>query len=275
MSIDPTAPFDPHRVTPPSRPAGPRTPSTAQADPEREPPAQAEAVDGPDGSPDAAADPLAPFGAALPPPGLLRRLSVPPSGEGESAPPADTAAPSGRAGPATGRGTEVSGGQSELTEEEKREVEELRDRDRQVRQHEQAHLTAAGGYARGGPVYEYTTGPDNRRYATGGEVDIDTSEVPGDPQATIRKAQTVYRAALAPAEPSAQDRRVAAQARQMEMEAARKLDGSGGAEPGGPAAGDEPVEGDPGTGGGTAAELPVAGSDSGGGRVGERLDVVA
>ena len=39
---------------------------------------------------------------------------------------------------------------------------------------------------------------------------MDTSPVPGDPQATIRKAQTVRQAALAPAEPSGQDQRAAA-----------------------------------------------------------------
>ncbi|MEE9293437.1 MAG: putative metalloprotease CJM1_0395 family protein [Phycisphaerae bacterium] len=111
------------------------------------------------------------------------------------------------------------GGKSELTEEEKREVAELEKRDREVRQHEAAHKTAAGQYARGAPQLEYTRGPDGKQYATGGEVDIDTSEVPGDPQATIRKMQQVRRAASAPAHPSAQDRTVAAQAAQIEARA--------------------------------------------------------
>ena len=57
----------------------------------------------------------------------------------------------------------------------------------------------------------------------GGEVSIDTSKVSGDPQATIRKAQIVYRAAMAPAEPSGQDRSIASQAKSMEMEARREL----------------------------------------------------
>ena len=111
----------------------------------------------------------------------------------------------------------------ELSEEEKREVERLAKRDRQVRAHEQAHLNAAGPYARSGPHYEYETGPDKRQYAVGGEVDIDTSPVSGDPEATIRKAQTVRRAALAPAEPSPQDRRVAAEASRMEARARQEL----------------------------------------------------
>ena len=111
----------------------------------------------------------------------------------------------------------------ELTAEEQGQVEELKARDREVRQHEQAHMAAAGGNARGGPSNEYQTGPDGKRYAVGGEVSIDASAVSGDPQATIRKAQQVYRAALAPAEPSGQDRSVAAQAKAMEMEARREL----------------------------------------------------
>ena len=46
------------------------------------------------------------------------------------------------------------------------------DGDREERQHEQAHLSAAGGHARGGPSYQYETGPDGKRYAVGGEVSI-------------------------------------------------------------------------------------------------------
>lgn len=56
-------------------------------------------------------------------------------------------------------------------------------------------------------------------YAVAGEVGIDTSAIPGDPQATLRKAQTILRAALAPADPSPQDRQVAAQANAMAQQA--------------------------------------------------------
>ncbi len=131
----------------------------------------------------------------------------------------------GAASPAAETGDRGTGGPGteELTEEEQQKVQELKSRDREVRQHEQAHMAAAGGYARGGPSYEYTTGPDNRRYATGGEVSIDTSKVADDPAATIRKAQIIYRAAMAPAEPSSQDRSVASEAKQMESEARREL----------------------------------------------------
>lgn len=99
----------------------------------------------------------------------------------------------------------------ELSPEEREQVAELRRRDAEVRQHEQAHLSAAGAHARGGPTFEYETGPDGRRYAVGGEVQIDTSPEE-DPAATIAKMQQVRAAASAPAEPSSQDRAIAAQA---------------------------------------------------------------
>lgn len=109
-----------------------------------------------------------------------------------------------------------------LSEDEQREVQELKARDREVRAHEQAHLAAAGSYAIGGPTYEYDRGPDNRQYAIGGEVQIDTSPEK-DPEATIRKAQVVRRAAQAPAEPSSQDRSVASAAARMESQARQEL----------------------------------------------------
>lgn len=112
---------------------------------------------------------------------------------------------------------------SGLTAEEQETVKQLKARDREVRQHEQAHLAAAGPHAKGGPTYDYTTGPDGQRYAIGGEVQIDTSPIPNDPEATIQKAQTIKRAALAPAEPSDQDLRVAAQADQIMREAQQDL----------------------------------------------------
>ena len=104
-----------------------------------------------------------------------------------------------------------------------RRLAALKRRDSEVRRHEQAHLAAAGGYARSGASFQYVTGPDGKRYAVGGEVTIDVSSVPGDPEATIRKAQIVRRAALAPASPSPQDRRVAHDASKMELKARQEL----------------------------------------------------
>lgn len=102
-------------------------------------------------------------------------------------------------------------------------VSQLKARDQEVRTHEMAHLMAAGQYATGGIKYQYQKGPDGQQYAVGGSVGIDTSPVSGDPEATIQKAQVVQRAALAPAEPSAQDRKVASQAGQMMANARAEL----------------------------------------------------
>lgn len=99
-----------------------------------------------------------------------------------------------------------------LTEAELHQLQELKARDREVRAHEQAHIAAGGALVRGGAQYSYQLGPDGRRYAVGGEVSIGTANVPGDPEKTARNAEQIQRAALAPANPSAQDRAVAAQA---------------------------------------------------------------
>lgn len=98
-------------------------------------------------------------------------------------------------------------------------IQELQKRDREVRAHEAAHVAAGGPYVRGGPSFQFTTGPDGKLYATGGEVSIDTAPVSNDPEATIQKMQTVERAALAPAQPSPQDNAVAASAAQEEAQA--------------------------------------------------------
>ncbi len=124
-----------------------------------------------------------------------------------------------RSGKADKSGESKEPSASNLTDEEKAQVAELQKSDRQTRAHEQAHLGAAGGLAKGGASFNFTKGPDGRLYAVGGEVSIDTSPVPGDPDATIRKADTIRRAALAPSEPSSQDKSVAAQAGKMANEA--------------------------------------------------------
>lgn len=103
------------------------------------------------------------------------------------------------------------------------EIQALKDRDREVRNHEQAHISAAGGIAVSGASFQYVTGPDGQRYATGGEVGIDTSAVADDPIATLRKAETIRRAALAPAQPSAQDYSVASKAAAMANKASADL----------------------------------------------------
>ncbi len=113
--------------------------------------------------------------------------------------------------------------QIELTQEEQTKVQQLKLRDLEVKAHEQAHLGAAGALATGGASFSYTTGPDGLRYATGGEVGIDTAVVKGDPEATLRKADIIRRAALAPKSPSAQDQLVASQAIALAGEARTEL----------------------------------------------------
>jgi hypothetical protein len=111
---------------------------------------------------------------------------------------------------------------TQLSEEALAMLDQLKSRDLEVRQHEQAHLAAAGGLATSGASYTYQRGPNGVDYATGGEVNIDTS--PGaTPQETIERARTIQAAALAPAEPSGADRAVASQAQQMENQARAEL----------------------------------------------------
>jgi hypothetical protein len=106
---------------------------------------------------------------------------------------------------------------NELTDEQKRVVAKLKQREAEVLAHEQAHKAAGGGFA-GSPNYTTTQGPDGRRYITGGEVSIDIS--PEDnPEDTIRKMEQIKRAALAPTDPSSQDRAVAMQAEAQKVQA--------------------------------------------------------
>ena len=121
--------------------------------------------------------------------------------------------------PSSSKNSKSSSSKKELSLRDKLVLEKLKRRDREVRNHEMAHVLAGGPYVLGGPHYIFVVGPDGKLYAVGGEVKIDLSPVPNNPDATIRKAETVKRAALAPANPSAQDRAVAAKAEQMAMKA--------------------------------------------------------
>jgi restriction endonuclease S subunit len=95
----------------------------------------------------------------------------------------------------------------ELSPEQKRHVEELKQIERKVEAHEQAHKSVGGEFA-GSMSYSYTQGPDGRRYKTGGEVSI---SIPSDddPEKLIAQLMQVKRAALAPSDPSPQDIKVA------------------------------------------------------------------
>ncbi|WP_083941247.1 putative metalloprotease CJM1_0395 family protein [Pseudoduganella violaceinigra] len=119
-------------------------------------------------------------------------------------------------------GTRTQSAQQEYSAEDQAKIDKLKARDLQVRQHEQAHLAVAGGLATSGATYTYQRGPNGVNYAVGGEVNIDTS--PGStPEETISKARQIQAAALAPADPSGQDRSVASSAAQMAQKAQAEI----------------------------------------------------
>jgi hypothetical protein len=100
---------------------------------------------------------------------------------------------------------------------------ELQRVDGSVRAHEHTHLALVGPYARGGAAYVTIRGPDGRSYAVGGSVQVDLRPVPGDPEATLRKARAIIRAAYGPHQPSAADMRVAANAYRLERMARAEI----------------------------------------------------
>ena len=158
------------------------------------------------------ATPLAslPPAPQLMPGGRAVAPSTPPS-------PNTSAQPGGRPGNDTDPSASDNGRQGVANRDgrgsaaEQRMLADLKARDREVRNHENAHRAAGGDLVRGGS-YDYQQGPDGKRYAVGGDVQIDTSPVPEDPAATAEKMSRVIGAALAPAQPSSTDLAVAAQA---------------------------------------------------------------
>ncbi|MDP2809348.1 MAG: putative metalloprotease CJM1_0395 family protein [Rhodocyclaceae bacterium] len=102
-----------------------------------------------------------------------------------------------------------------LSDAENRQVRELKQIDRTVREHEAAHLRAGNGVVTSGANFTYTYGPDGKQYAVGGEVSIDTSPEK-EPEDNIDKGERIQVAALAPKDPSSQDYSVAAIGSQLE-----------------------------------------------------------
>lgn len=127
----------------------------------------------------------------------------------------ENAATEGDAGK-TGKGASLT-----LSPEDEALVEQLRKRDNEVRLHELAHQSSGGRFA-GAANYEYRMGPDGKSYAVSGEVSVDVGS-DENPRATIEKARQVRAAALAPAQPSAQDRQVAQEAEQLIADAEETL----------------------------------------------------
>lgn len=101
--------------------------------------------------------------------------------------------------------------EDELTQKEQQELTQLKTTDAEVKRHENAHKAMAAGLQTSGPNYEYEVGPDGKKYAVAGDVNI-SYQKSSDPEVNLKNAQKLKAAALAPADPSAQDRSVARKA---------------------------------------------------------------
>lgn len=110
----------------------------------------------------------------------------------------------------------------ELTPEQQQEVEKLKQRDAEVRAHEQAHIAAAAGLSTSAPTYTYQTGPDGKKYAVGGEVNVSFTES-GNPETDLQNAEAMKNSALAPADPSSQDKSVAGEAEKLIQKAQQEI----------------------------------------------------
>lgn len=107
---------------------------------------------------------------------------------------------------------------TQLSTSQKALITRLQATDMAVKAHERAHISAGGGVILSGANFVYQKAPDERLYAVGGEVAIDTSPE-NDPEETIKKMQLVRGAALAPSDPSPTDYQVAATASMLQMQA--------------------------------------------------------
>lgn len=130
----------------------------------------------------------------------------------------------------------ADGKSSENDPQVQAQISRLKQNEEKVKAHEAAHK-AAGGNLASSASYSYTKGPDGRSYISGGEVQIDMSDG-NTPEETIARMQQVIRAALAPADPSGQDRSVAAaaasrmaQAQQEKVQSGDSGTSSGSGEP--------------------------------------------
>ena len=121
----------------------------------------------------------------------------------------------------TKENSKSSSASDELSDDEKRLVNDLQSRDAEVRTHEAAHQAAGGGMT-GRASYSYQQGPDGKMYAIGGEVSISFKSA-SSPEETISNAAQVIAAAMAPSSPSGQDFAVASSARVMQMKAEQQL----------------------------------------------------
>lgn len=115
-----------------------------------------------------------------------------------------------------------SSSKNNLSQEEKQKIQDMENRDKEVKTHEQAHKAAAQGINSSSPSYETKKGPDGKDYAVAGEVRIGFTPTE-DNEKNLEKAKTLRNAALAPAEPSSQDLKVAQDATRMIFEYSQKI----------------------------------------------------
>ena len=116
-------------------------------------------------------------------------------------------------------------GNGDTSEEDEDLIRRLQARDREVRQHEQAHAAALGMYA-GVISYTYQIGPDGHAYAIGGSTEIRGGS-DASPEGERARARAIRTAASATSEPSAADQAAGTQAMIMERDANARLIGSG------------------------------------------------
>ena len=89
-----------------------------------------------------------------------------------------------------------------------RVLDKFRNKDSEVRTHEQAH--ASIGHTTSPISYNYQEGPDGKMYAVGGSVRLDTS-IPDDPKAAAFKLDMIQKAASGPSNLSSADGAIASQ----------------------------------------------------------------
>ncbi len=101
-------------------------------------------------------------------------------------------------------------------------IEDLKKRDREVREHESAHAADPRLVKIGSAQFDYTIGPDGKAYATGGRVTLSTG-ISRTPEEALEKADALKRASMAPGEPSSKDFQAMNAASAMEYEARNQI----------------------------------------------------
>jgi hypothetical protein len=102
------------------------------------------------------------------------------------------------------------------SEQIQRELQELQQRDREVRRSEFMKLQYAGIHALG-PRFDFEIGPDGKAYAVEGDVVLDIKTEAGNPVRTAEKLADVKRALMMVPNPGPEVRRLAAEVARREL----------------------------------------------------------